>query len=96
MRSRHPRLIALFALVALFFATTTYVAHGLQDGTVQHDTTQCDLCLQFSGSAGAPADVALPGRPPLVVVRTTPVIFPALPAERHDSDHRPRGPPALT
>lgn len=96
MRPRHPRLIVLFALVALFFATTVFISHGLQGGTVQHDTTQCDLCLQFSGTAGAPADIAFPGKPPLVVTRTTPVAFPSLPAERQDSDHRPRGPPALT
>jgi hypothetical protein len=96
MRPRHPRLIALFALVALFFATTAYVTHGLQDGTFQHDNTQCDLCLQFSGSAGAPAEMALVGKPPLVVVRTTPVALPALVAERYDAAHRPRGPPALT
>ena len=96
MRSRHPRLIALLALVALFFATTAYVAHGFQDGTVQHNNAQCDLCLQLSGSAGTPADTALVSKPPLVVVRTTPIAFPALPAERQDADHLPRGPPALT
>ena len=96
MRSRHPRLIVLLALVALFFATTAYVAHGFQDGTVRHNTAQCDLHLQLSGAAGTPADTVLTCKPPLVVVRTTPVAFPALPAERQDSDHLPRGPPALT
>jgi hypothetical protein len=96
MRPRHPRLIALFALVALFFATTAYVVHGFQDGNFQHDQTQCDLCLQFSGTAGAPSDLALPGRPPLVVVRTTPVALPALPLEAWDGEYLPRGPPALT
>lgn len=97
MRPRHPRLIALFALVALLFATTAYVAHGFQDGAVQkHDNTQCDLCLQFSGTAGAPADTGLVGKPPLVVVRTTPVALPALPVESQDGEPLPRGPPALT
>lgn len=91
--SRRHRLIALFALVALFFATTAYVTHGLQDGTVQHNNTQCDLCLQFSGTAGAPADGAVVGKPPLVVVRTT-VALPAIPAEGPRRNHRPRGPPA--
>jgi hypothetical protein len=97
MRPCHPRLIALFALVALMFATTSYVVHGFQDGAVQqHDSTQCDLCLQFSGTAGAPADLALPGKPPLVVVRTTPVALPALLVECQDGEPLPRGPPALT
>jgi hypothetical protein len=97
MRPRHPRLIALFALVALAFATTAYVAHGFQDGTVrQHASVQCDLCLQFSGTAGAPADLGLPGKPPLVVVRTTPVELPPLPVDAEDGEPLPRGPPALT
>jgi hypothetical protein len=97
MRPRHPRLIALFALVALAFATTAYVAHGFQDGTVrQHASVQCDLCLQFSGTAGAPADLGLPGKPPLAVVRTTPVELAPLPVDAEDGEPLPRGPPALT
>ena len=63
----------------------------------QHATAQCDLCLQFSGTAGAPADLALPGKPPLVVVRTTPVALPlAAPRAPQTANHLPRGPPALT
>jgi hypothetical protein len=91
---RRHRLIALFALVALFFATTAYVAHGF-DGTPSHETTQCDLCLQLNGTAGAPAESGLVGKPPLLVFVAVPAARPLLPARRKVGNRLPRAPPSL-
>jgi hypothetical protein len=91
---RRQRLIALFALVALFFATTAYVAHGF-DGTPSHENAQCDLCLQFNGTAGAPAESSLVGRPPLVAFVAVLVALPLLPVRRKVGNRLPRAPPAL-
>jgi hypothetical protein len=91
---RRHRLFALFALVALFFATTAYMAHGF-DGTPRHENTQCDLCLQFSGTAGAPAEGGLVGKPPLVVFVAVPAALPLLPVRRKVGNRLPRAPPSL-
>ncbi len=89
---RRQRLIALFALVALFFATTAYVAHGF-DGTANHQNTQCDLCLQFNGTAGAPAETGLVSKPPLVAFVAVLVAVPRIPTRRKVGNRLPRAPP---
>lgn len=91
---RRQRLIALFALVALFFATTAYVAHGF-DGTPSHESTQCDLCLQLNGTAGAPAESGLVGKPPLLVFMAALSALPLLPVRRNVGNRLPRAPPSL-
>ena len=55
-RFRHKGLVALFALVALMFATTAYVAHGLSHDKPlsTHSSAQCDLCLQFAARPARP------------------------------------------
>jgi hypothetical protein len=89
---RRQRLTALFALVALFFATTAYVAHGF-DGTASHQNTQCDLCLQFNGTAGAPAETGLVGKVPLVAFVAVLFALPLLTARRKVGNRLPRAPP---
>ncbi len=91
---RCQRLLALFALLALFFATTAYVAHGF-DGTRSHQNTQCDLCLQFNGTAGAPAESSLVGRPPLVAFVAVLAALPVLRVRRKVGNRLPRAPPSL-
>jgi hypothetical protein len=96
-RFRHKGLVALFALVALMVASTAYVAHGLTHDKplTTHSSTQCDLCLHFAGTAGAPDSPPEQGKPPLAVA--APIERQAAPFRSHEHPtHRlPRAPPAL-
>lgn len=94
--SRHNRLVTLLALLAVVFSTTAYVAHGFGEEfpLSPHNTVaQCDLCLQFSGTAGAPHVAGLTGKPPVgtyVPLQSEPLRF----ASREHPTHRlPRAPP---
>ena len=97
-RFRHKGIVALFALVALLFATTTYVAHGYQHELAQstHSVAQCDLCLQFSGTAGAPVHADLLGKPPLQAFAPAVCETPRFSSRKHPTNCLPRAPPALT
>ena len=88
---RRNQLVAVFATLALIVCAAVYSAHGLGDRGHEHE--HCDLCVHFSGSAGAPAQVKIIGKP--VLVARLPVI-PAgivLPARPPGGLHLPRGPP---
>lgn len=96
-RFRHNRVIALFALLALLFAGTAYVVHGLDHDKPlsQHTFTHCDLCLHFSGTAGAPEHPALVGNPPAPVVAPAAIETPQFTSHPHPTNRLPRAPPAL-
>ncbi len=95
---RHNRVVALFALLALLFAGTAYVVHGLdhQGSLAQHAYAHCDLCLHFSGTAGAPEHAALAGYPPAPVVAPAATETPQFTSHVHPTNRLPRAPPALT
>jgi hypothetical protein len=93
---RHNRLVALFALLALLFASTAYVAHGFDQPLSQHAAGQCDLCLHFSGTAGTPDHPALPGKPPLAAFAPTADETPRYASHEHPTHRFARGPPDLT
>src|SRR5687768_9463527 len=97
-RFRHNRALALFALLALFFATTAYVAHGYQHdaSTSTHSVAHCDLCLHFSGTAGTPAAPQAVGRPPLEALAPAAVETARYSSHKHPTNRLPRGPPAQT
>ena len=92
-RLNHRR-IAFIAVAALFFATTAYLAHGYGDAAQPHKSAQCDLCLQFSSTAGAPSTTAVVGKP--VQVGRQPVLLsrPVLASRRNVDSRLPRGPPS--
>jgi hypothetical protein len=97
-RFRHKGLLALFALVALMVASTAYVAHGLtHDKPLStHSSVECDLCLQFAGTAGAPEHPPGQGKPPLGTF--TPVLNQTARfcSYEHPTHRLPRAPPVLT
>jgi hypothetical protein len=97
-RFRHKGVLALFALVALLFATTAYVAHGYQHELAgsPHTIAHCDLCLHFSGTAGTPTHTDLVGKPPLEAFTPAVVETPRFGSRRHPTNRLPRAPPALT
>src|SRR5688572_14630455 len=97
-RFRHKGIVALFALVALLFATTAYVAHGYQHelASSPHSIAQCDLCLHFSGTAGAPTHTDHVGKPPLEAFTPAVVETPRFSSRKHPTNRLPRAPPALT
>jgi hypothetical protein len=97
-RFRHKGMVALFALVALLFVTTAYVAHGYQHELAQstHPVVHCDLCLQFSGAAGAPAHPGLAGKPPTEAFAPAVAETPRFASHEHPTHRLPRAPPALT
>jgi hypothetical protein len=97
-RYRHKGVVALFALVALLFATTAYVAHGYQHELAQstHPVAHCDLCLQFSGTAGAPEHPAALGKLPLAAFVPAVAETPRFASRKHPTNCLPRAPPALT
>jgi hypothetical protein len=97
-RFRHKGIVALFALVALLFATTAYVAHGYQHELAKstHPVVHCDLCLQFSGTAGAPEHSDLVGKPPLQAFAPAVAGTPRFSSHKHPTNRLPRAPPALT
>jgi hypothetical protein len=91
-RSRRlNQLVAVFATLALIVCTAVYSAHGLGQHAHEHD--HCDLCVHFSGSAGAPAQVKIVGKPVLVcrvpAIPTGIVLAARLPGGLR----LPRGPP---
>ena len=88
---RRNQLVAVFATLALIVCGAVYSAHSLGDRAHEHE--HCDLCVHFSGSAGAPAQVKIVGKP--VLVGRLPAI-PAgivLAARPPGGLHLPRGPP---
>jgi hypothetical protein len=97
-RFRHNRAVALFALIALFFATTAYVAHGYEHdiSSSSHAVAHCDLCLHFSGTAGTPAAPEVVGKPPLEARAPAVAEIHDVYPQPHPTNHLPRGPPALT
>jgi len=97
-RYRHKGIVALFALVALLFATTAYVAHGYQHELAQstHSVAHCDLCLQFSGTAGVPDHSELSGTPPVQAFVRALAETPQFSSVKHPTNCLPRAPPALT
>ena len=93
--SYRNRLVAVLAIVALLIATSTYLAHGRDDLTAQHDDARCALCLQFSGTAGAP-EIGSPVKAPAHVTRLSvskPQTF--LSSGRKAGVNLPRAPPAI-
>jgi hypothetical protein len=95
---RHNRLVALIALLALLFASSAYVVHGLEHDKPlsTHNAAHCDLCLHFSGTAGAPSHPVVNGRPPVAAVApATPEIL-RFESYEHPTHRLPRAPPALT
>src|SRR5687767_6428498 len=97
-RFRYNRLVAVFALVAFFFATTAYVVHGFKHELPlsQHATAHCDLCLHFSGTAGTPDHQGFVGKPPVGAYFELPVVTPRFTSWQHPTNRLPRAPPALT
>jgi len=95
MRRSFPRqLVALFAVLALLLATTAYVSHIHAAGGQLNQAAHCDLCLQFTGTAGASTLPALVSRPMLVVARI-PLAHRTDDAVSHyqSRSHRSRAPP---
>src|SRR5262245_10134475 len=90
-RSQHNRLMAVVALLALLIATTGYVAHGFPHDLPlsQHSSTPCDLCLHFSGTAGAPANADLVGKPPLVAFVPAAPATPSFSSRPHPTQRLP-------
>lgn len=97
MRRSLPRqLIALFAVLALLLATTAYVSHIHAAGGKLNPRAHCDLCLQFTGTAGASTLPALISKPPLVVARIPLAHRTDDTASHYQSrSHRSRAPPFL-
>ncbi len=92
---RTTRRIALIAVAALLFSSTLFLSHGYGEGTRSHNEAQCNLCQQFSGSAGAlvtPALVVLAAAALLQLI--LPFVQP-VPTRRKVDSRLPRGPPAL-
>jgi hypothetical protein len=96
-RFRHNRLVVLLALLALLFASSAYVVHGFQHDKPlsSHNSNQCDLCLHFSGTAGAPDHPVVAGRPPLAAVAPAPQEILRFESYEHPTNRLPRAPPAL-
>jgi hypothetical protein len=97
-RFRHNRLLAALALLALLFATSAYAVHGFQHELPlsQHSTAHCDLCLQFSGTAGTPDYAGSIGKPPQATFAPDTVETVRYSSHRHPTNRLPRAPPALT
>ncbi len=91
---RRNQLVAIFATLALIVCAAVYSAHGLGDRAHEHE--HCDLCVHFSGSAGAPAQVKIVGKPVLVCRLAALPAGVVLPARPPGGLHLPRGPPAPT
>jgi hypothetical protein len=96
--SRHNRLVALLALMALLFASTAYVVHGFapEKPLSQHSLGHCDLCAHFSGTAGTPDHATFEGRPPVAASAPTSVVTVRFASYEHPTHRLPRAPPALT
>ena len=91
MGLRRNRLIALVAACALIACAAVYSAHGFDDRG--HEHSHCDLCVHFSGTAGAPVAAAVIGKP-VLVIRTLPApVALLLPTRSPLGAHLPRGPP---
>jgi len=88
---RGNRLVAVFATFALIVCTALYSAHGLGDRAHEHE--HCDLCVHLGGSAGAPAQVKIVGKP-LLACRLPTIPAGIVLSERLPGGLRlPRGPP---
>jgi len=93
MGLRCNRWVALFAACALIACSAVYAAHGIGDRA--HEHAHCDLCGHFSGSAGAPAQAKIAGKPVLVVRLIAPAAATVFVARSPVGAHLPRGPPLL-
>jgi hypothetical protein len=91
---RRNQLVAIFATLALIVCAAVYSAHGLGDRGHEHE--HCDLCLHFSGSAGAPAQVKIVGKPVLAGRLAAIPAGLVLAARPPGGLHLPRGPPVLS
>jgi len=91
---RSNRRIAFFAVAALLFASTAYLAHGYGDAAQPHKSAQCELCLHFSGTAGAPTAAAVMGKPVLAMRQPVVRARPVFPFQRNVDSRLPRGPPS--
>jgi hypothetical protein len=93
IRSHRNRLVAIVAAIALIAMSAVYSAHGYGD-LLRRQHTHCDLCVHFSGTAGAPVQATVVGKP-VLVVRLAPERSDAvLPSRRRVSTSLlPRGPP---
>ena len=95
-RLRQNRFIAVLATFALFLATSAYLSHGYSPDSPAHDYSHCDLCLQFTGTAGPTVAPAL--NTPADAVASAPLLPDAqiaVPSNKSRA-HQPRGPPAHT
>jgi hypothetical protein len=90
---RLRRLIALFAVAALLLAVTVYGSHLHHPGGKPNETTHCDLCLQFGGTAGPSTATALPIRAALVVRLEPSRDAAEAPSREQPRSHRSRAPP---
>jgi hypothetical protein len=90
-RLRRNRLVAIVAAITLVIGLCAYSAHGFADRV--HTDGHCDLCVHFSGTAGAPAHAAVAGKP--VLVARTPIERPGIvrSARRRVGTQLPRAPP---
>jgi len=93
-RTRHPRLIALVAAITLLAALNLYAAHGFMDHA--HDSAHCSLCASFGSTAGSSGELAVVGKPVLLVHLRSERPAALLPARRKACAHLPRGPPLTT
>ena len=85
------RLIVLLTACALLACTAVYSSHGLADR--DHGHSHCDLCVHFSGTAGAPAAAAAIAKAVLVVrAQPAPAVL-LLIARPPLGAHFARGPP---
>jgi hypothetical protein len=93
-RFRLNRFAAFIAAFALFCATSAYLAHGYDAKNLQHKSTHCDLCLQFSGGSAGAAPA-----PSVVQLSDSTFHLPrieqsqAAAADRKYRAHQPRAPP---
>jgi type IV secretory pathway protease TraF len=95
MRRSLPRqLVALFAVLALVLATTAYESHIHGAGGKINPSAHCDLCLQFTGTAGA-STLPVPLSRPMLVVARIPRAHGTDDAVSHyqSRSHRSRAPP---
>jgi hypothetical protein len=94
MRPRHNRWLVLLALVALVYATTAFLAHTHEHDERGAEAIHCDLCLQFTKSAGAAsAPAALAAHGGEAVHAAAPAARPR--PERRVRAHPPSAPPFI-
>ena len=91
---RRQRLIALFAVFALFVATSAYLAHGHGDNLGLPDVPQCDFCLQFAGTGPAAEPEGVLAWTTRIDRLSTPPAEPLPVSRKPCNDRLPPAPPA--